>query len=240
MSAHAGDPFDAVEAVLGHRFQDRSLLATALTHASALTSSAKAIDSYQRLEFLGDRVLGLAVAALIYQAYPEAEEGELAQRYNQLVKGATCAEVAKDWGLDRALNLSAGEAQAGGRRKTAILADVCEAVLGALFIDAGFETVRAVVVRDWEPRMRRAATPIRDAKTTLQEWIQGRGGPTPIYRLAGRSGPDHQPRFVVEVAVAGLEDGVGEGGSKREAEQNAARAVLMREGVWRDDIGGRS
>lgn len=239
MTARTDDPLDAVEVVLGHRFQDRTLLATALTHASALASSARAIDSYQRLEFLGDRVLGLAIADLTYQAYPDAEEGELAQRYNQLVKGATCAEVAKDWGLDRALNLSSGEAQAGGRRKTAILADVCEAVLGALYLDAGYETVRAVVVRDWEPRMRHAATPIRDAKTTLQEWIQGRGGPTPSYRLAGRTGPDHQPRFRVEVAVAGLEDGVGEGGSKREAEQNAAQAVLVREGVWKNDGGGR-
>ncbi|MDQ0316078.1 ribonuclease III [Amorphus orientalis] len=235
MTGRNGGGLADVEAVLGHRFADPDLLRTALTHASALSSSSEATQSYQRLEFLGDRVLGLSVAALLYRAYPEADEGELAQRYNQLVRGQTCAEVARDWNLDKALVLGAGENQSKAKPGTAVLADACEAVLGALYIDAGYEAVSALVEREWGPRMRKAIRPARDAKTTLQEWVQARGEPTPAYRPIGRSGPDHAPRFTVEVDVNGIEPGRGHGGSKREAEQNAARAVLVREGVWSDD-----
>ncbi|MGX1305491.1 ribonuclease-3 [Amorphus suaedae] len=224
-----------VEAVLDHRFADSGLLREALTHASALAPSAKSTDSYQRLEFLGDRVLGLCIASLLFRAYPNADEGELAQRYNQLVRGKTCAEVAAEWRLDAALAMGTGESQSGGRKRTAILADTCEAVLGALYLDGGFEAAAVVIERDWGPRMRMAATPVRDAKTTLQEWVQARSEPTPTYREVGRSGPDHAPRFTVEVVVPGREPGVGTGRSKREAEQEAARDVLVREGVWSDD-----
>lgn len=224
-----------VEAVLDHRFADSGLLREALTHASALAPSAKPTDSYQRLEFLGDRVLGLCIASLLFRAYPTADEGELAQRYNQLVRGKTCAEVAAEWRLDAALAMGIGESQSGGRKRTAILADTCEAVLGALYLDGGFEAAATVIERDWGPRMRQAETPVRDAKTTLQEWVQARSEPTPTYRETGRSGPDHAPRFTVEVVVPGRQAGVGMGRSKREAEQEAARDVLVREGVWSDD-----
>lgn len=224
-----------VEAVLDHRFADRGLLRLALTHASALAPSAKSTDSYQRLEFLGDRVLGLCIASMLFRAYPNADEGELAQRYNQLVRGKTCAEVAAEWRLDAALAMGAGESQSGGRKRTAILADSCEAVLGALYLDGGFSAAATVIERDWGPRMRMAETPVRDAKTTLQEWVQARSEPAPAYREVGRSGPDHAPRFTVEVVMAGRDSGIGTGRSKREAEQEAARDVLVREGIWSDD-----
>lgn len=229
------EAFAKVEAVLDHRFADRGLLREALTHASALAPEAEAAESYQRLEFLGDRVLGLCVATLLFKAYPSADEGELAQRYNQLVRGQTCAEVARDWQLDQAVVLGSGESQSGGRLRAAILADVCEAVLGAVYLDGGFAAAEKLIESAWGPRMRMAARPVRDAKTTLQEWVQARGEPTPSYREIGRSGPDHAPHFTVKVEVSGLEPGQGDGGSKREAEQNAARAVLVREGVWSDD-----
>ena len=224
-----------VEAVLDHRFADRGLLRLALTHASALAPSAKSSDSYQRLEFLGDRVLGLCIASLLFRAYPNADEGELAQRYNQLVRGKTCAEVAAEWRLDAALAMGAGESQSGGRKRTAILADTCEAVLGALYLDGGFDAAATGIERSWGPRMRVAATPVRDAKTTLQEWVQARSEPAPTYREVERSGPDHAPRFTVEVVVAGRDSGIGTGSSKREAEQEAARNLLVREGIWSDD-----
>ncbi|WP_018697682.1 ribonuclease III [Amorphus coralli] len=238
MSGGDREALAGVEAVLDHSFSNRALLRQALTHASALSPGDLQTESYQRLEFLGDRVLGLCVASLLFRAYPDADEGELAQRYNQLVRGKTCAEVAADWRLDRAMVMGAGESQSGGRKRTAILADICEAVLGALYIDGGFAAAERTIERYWGPKMRMAARPVRDAKTTLQEWVQGRGAPTPSYREVERSGPDHAPSFTVEVSVAGLAAGIGAGRSKREAEQEAATAVLVREGVWNDERNG--
>lgn len=238
MSGGDRGPLDDVEAVLGHRFSDRALLQEALTHASALSPADRQTASYQRLEFLGDRVLGLSVASLLFRAYPDADEGELAQRYNQLVRGKTCAEIAAEWHLDRALAMGTGESQSGGRRRTAILADICEAVLGAVYLDGGFAAAERTIERYWGPRMRMAERPMRDAKTTLQEWVQGSGAPTPTYRELERSGPDHAPSFTVEVSVPGLASGIGAGRSKRDAEQEAARAILVREGVWSNDADG--
>lgn len=229
---------DVVEERLGHRFADRELLRRALTHTSAVQDPT---DSYQRLEFLGDRVLGMTVAGMVYRSFPRAEEGELARRLNALVKRETCADVARELGLGAALRLGSGEAQSGGRAKAAILADVMEAVIAAICLDTDFETARAFVERLWTDRMTAARGPLRDAKTTLQEWLQGRGLTAPAYRLVARTGPDHDPLFEIAVDIAGPVEGMtGSGRSKREAEQNAAARVLVREGIWKDETDDRS
>jgi ribonuclease-3 len=183
-------------------------------------------ESYQRLEFLGDRVLGLAIAAILYRRYPDAGEGDLARRLNALVRREACADRALALGIDEALRLGAAEAMAGGRRKSAILADACEAALAAVFLDGGFDAAADVVARVWKPLIEGAVEPERDPKTTLQEALQGGGEPPPVYRLKERTGPDHCPRFVIEVAGQAGVLAIGEGGSKREAEQAAARTAL--------------
>ncbi len=223
---------DALEARIGHVFIDRALLEKALTHISALpAASVHRIDSYQRLEFLGDRVLGLAVSHMLYEAFPAAEEGELSRRLADLVRKDTCAEIARLWELSDVLRLGEGEAQTGGARKKAILGDICESVLGAVFLDGGFEAAQQVVRRNFETRMRSPGRPLRDAKTLLQEWAQARGLPTPVYKQIARSGPDHAPSFGIEVAVQGFESEKAEGSSKRLAEQASAQKFLAREGV---------
>ena len=229
MSGKDTDRLAAAEARIGHVFADRSLLIRALTHTSAVGNPA---DSYQRLEFLGDRVLALGVAGMLYRAYPKADEGELARRLNALVKRETCAEVARELGLGEVVRLGGGEAQTGGRNKVAILGDIAEAVIAAIHLDAGIAPAVAFVERHWAERMKAAVGPLRDAKTTLQEWAQGRGLPTPTYRQTDRTGPDHDPVFTIAVDIPGVDAGTGHGRSKREAEQNAATAVLIREGIW--------
>lgn len=224
---------DELELRIGYRFRDRRLLSRALTHTSATANPA---ESYQRLEFLGDRVLALTVALMAYEAFPNAEEGELARRLNAMVKRETCAEVARKLELGPMLRLGSGEAQTGGRTRTAILGDVAEAVIAAIYLDGGFEPARDFVERNWRDAMLSARGPLRDAKTTLQEWVQGRGLPAPVYREVERTGPDHDPEFTIAVEIAGLAAGEGRGRSKREAEQNAATAVLVREGLWTDPI----
>ncbi|PTW61324.1 RNAse III [Breoghania corrubedonensis] len=221
-----------LERELGHEFSDRSLIIRALTHASALPSARSATENYERLEFLGDRVLGLAVADMVFQTYPKAEEGELARRLNHLVKRETCAEVAAEMGLGEMMVIGESEAQSGGRSKVALLADMCESVLGALYRDAGWEAARRFIDNHWRGRMLAWSGNQRDAKTTLQEWVQGKGLATPNYKIAERSGPDHAPLFTVTVAVDGMDNGSGTGPSKRLAEQAAAEEVLRREGVW--------
>lgn len=229
---------DDIEARIGHSFADRELLVRALTHTSAVQQPS---ESYQRMEFLGDRVLALTVAGMVYRTYPQAEEGELARRLNALVKRETCADVARDLGLGAGIRLGSGEAQSGGRTKAAILGDVMEAVIAAIHLDAGFEPARAFVERMWTDRMTAARGPLRDAKTTLQEWLQSRGLPAPSYRLVSRSGPDHDPVFAIAVDIAGPVEGMtGSGRSKREAEQNAATLVLAREGLWKEETDDRA
>lgn len=222
-----------LEQRLNYIFADRSVLGVALTHASALEPAQAATASYQRLEFLGDRVLGLVVADMLHVQYPNADEGELARRFNQLVKRETCAEIAADLQIGDYMRIGQSEAQTGGRKKAALLADICEAVIAAIYLDGGFEAAQGFIQRTWKPRMLSMSGPLRDAKTTLQEWAQSRGMPTPQYEVISRDGPDHAPRFVIGVSVKGLQQGTGEGGSKRAAEQTAAEAVLRREGVWK-------
>jgi ribonuclease-3 len=218
-----------LETSVGYRFRDPALLEEALTHATAAKANGRA--NYQRLEFLGDRVLGLAVAGMLFEAFPTAKEGELSKRLSDLVRRETCAEVAREWGLAGYIRLGAGEAASGAGERAPILADACEALIGAVFVDGGFAAARELVRGAFEDRMRARPRPSLDPKTALQEWAQARGLPTPVYRTQERSGPDHAPRFTISVEVDGFEASAADAGSKRAAEQGAAEAFLVREGV---------
>jgi ribonuclease-3 len=219
-----------LEERIGYSFADLSLLDSALTHISALTGASR-IGSYQRLEFLGDHVLGLVISDMLFRAFPKANEGELSRRLADLVRKETCADVARAIDLGTAIKLGASEANSGGRRRLAILADVCEALIGAVFLDGGYPAAAALIERFWGERMRAPAHPLRDPKTVLQEWAQARGLPTPSYREVERTGPHHDPEFRVSVALPDLKPAEGLGRSKRAAEQAAAAAMLAREGV---------
>ena len=206
-----------LEKALGYRFKDTDIATRSLTHSS--TRGAGSRGDNERLEFLGDRVLGLAMARALIEAYPDDAEGELARRFNQLVKRGDH------------LILSDSEAHSGGRSKDTILADAMEALLGAIFIDGGYDKASAVVVRLWAPSLATLPKSSVDPKSALQEWAQGRGLPLPRYVETARSGPDHAPRFVSEVRITGCKPAQGTGASKRAAEQAAATAMLLREGV---------
>ncbi len=229
MTARVKPELAELEARIGHVFADPGLAQRALTHLSApSTSGPGRTQSYQRLEFLGDRVLGLVVSEMLYEAFPDASEGELSVRFAGLVRGETCAEVAEAWDVGPHVVMGQGEARGGGRKKSAILADVCESLIGAVFLDSGFAEARALVRRFWAPRMLADATPTQDAKTAVQEWAQARALSTPRYSEVERSGPAHLPRFVMQVELDGYEPERGEASSKRAAEQAAARAFLDR------------
>jgi ribonuclease-3 len=219
-----------LEERIGHGFAATSLLDSALTHISALSGKSRA-GSYQRLEFLGDHVLGLVVSDMLYRAFPTADEGELSRRLADLVRRETCADVARSLDLGAVIKLGASEANAGGRVRVAILADVCEALIGAVFIDGGYPAAATMIERLWSERMRTPARPLRDPKTVLQEWAQARGLPTPSYREVERTGPHHDPEFRIAVALPDFKPAEGIGRSKRAAEQAAAAAMLAREGV---------
>ncbi|MCJ2073788.1 ribonuclease III [Methylobacterium sp. J-030] len=221
-------PLGLLEARIGHSFADQGLLTRALTHTSKAAGRG---GSYQRLEFLGDRVLGLAVADRLYAAFPDADEGDLSRRLAALVRRETCAVVAEAWDVGPHLILGQGEVMGGGRRNQTILADVCEAILGAIYLDAGFDPAKAVIEAHFNPSEPVSAARGRDAKSTLQEWAMGRGLPIPTYAVVERTGPDHAPKFHIAVQVEGLAPGLGEGTSKRIAEQAAAQALLEREGI---------
>lgn len=221
-----------LEARLGHTFDNRALLKHALTHASVRQTSTRRRDN-ERLEFLGDRVLGLAIAELLSETHPSASEGELARLYNRLVRGGTCAAVARALELGPALVLSDSEAGSGGRDKDTILADACEALLGAVFLEAGYEKAREIVRAHWGPLLAGSPAEAADAKSVLQEWAQGHGLDLPQYVEVAREGPDHAPRFTAEVRIKGRKPARGEGANKRAAEQAAAAALLAREGVRR-------
>lgn len=223
-------PLAELEEALGYRFKNDTLVERALTHSSARGARLKARDN-ERLEFIGDRVLGLAVAELLGELMPDAREGQLAKKYNQLVRRETCALIARNMQLGDYLILSDSEDGSGGRHKDTILADAAEALLAAVFLDGGFEAARAVVRRLWGPVSGQLPVQVQDPKSALQEWAQGRGLPLPLYVETGRSGPDHEPVFVSEVRVRGFEPARGEGSSKRIAEQAAAQAILSREGL---------
>jgi ribonuclease-3 len=220
---------------IGYQFGNPRLLQEALTHASAAYGQPDVAD-YQRLEFLGDRILGLAIAESLFRAFPEAPEGDLAVRLNGLVKKETCAAVARELDVGPFLILGESEALAGGRSKDTILADVCEALLGAIYLDGGWEAARNFVIEHWASQVAQDFNRIavkKDPKTALQEWVQGKAKKLPRYNLVGSTGPDHSPCFTYEVQVEGMEPVRGSGSSRKNAEQAAAAALLIRAGVWK-------
>ena len=213
---------------LEHRFADPSLLQQALTHSSASGHAGSSRPSNERMEFLGDRVLGLVVSELLYGAYPREDEGALARRYSFLVSGDALAQVAEQIDLGAFLKVSRGEEEAGGTRNPGLLADSCEAVIAALYLDGGLDAARRFIHRFWRPLMDAAARPPKDAKTMLQEWAQARALALPHYCEVSRKGPPHAPRFLVEVRLDGLETVSASGPSKRAAEQAAAERLLAK------------
>ncbi len=223
-----------LEEKLGHHFANPNLLDRALTHASAVAGPARRQpETYQRLEFLGDRVLGLVIADALIECFPEATEGELSRRLARLVSRETCTEIAEAMGLVEHLKMG-GSARKGGAAATpSVLADVCEAVIAAVYRDGGLEAARALVESYWGPRIQSTRGPLRDAKTELQEWAHKRGFEPPSYVETLRTGPDHRPEFEIEVTVGGVAPAKAKGGSKREAEHEAAASLLRREGVWK-------
>ena len=219
----------ALEERLGHRFKDHQLLNLALSHASIGAASN------ERLEFLGDRVLGLIIAERLFADYPGEEEGGLAVRLNALVRRDACAKVGEAAGFAPHLIMASSESGSGGRRKGAILAGACEAVIAALYLDGGMEAARRFVLNYWEELFAALKPELRDAKTTLQEWAQSRAERAPpVYSVTQRSGPDHAPVFTVEVRIPDSESEQGEGSTKRDAEQDAARRMLLRLGLWKE------
>lgn len=209
---------------LGHGFARPELLIRALTHGSVASPTR---PDNQRLEFLGDRVLGLTMAEALVLADRQATEGQLAPRYNALVRGETCAAVARDIGLGDVLKLGRSEMLSGGRRKEALLADAMEAVLAAVYLDAGFEAAKAVVLRLWASRLDSVDQDSRDAKTALQEWAQAQGMTPPRYVQTDRDGPDHAPEFEIRVELDDGHTALARGkGTKRSIEQQAAQALL--------------
>ena len=219
--------FSAVEELLGHTFSDKRLIERALTHASAGGEV-----SNERLEFLGDRVLGLIVAERLYDLYPADPEGALALKLNALVRKEACAAAAEAASLADHLILAHSEANSGGRRKAVILAGACEAILAALYLDGGMKAAENFIERYWQDAFASLGEDMRDPKTALQEWAQTHGARSaPSYRVLERVGPDHAPRFIVEVSIGPQDCETGNGGSKREAEQEAARAMMLRLGL---------
>jgi ribonuclease-3 len=210
---------------IGHEFSRPELLLRAVTHASI---GSPGRPDNQRLEFLGDRVLGLVMAEALMSADRGASEGQLAPRFNALVRKESCADVARAAGLGEVLKLGRSEMLSGGRRKDALLGDAMEAVIAAVFLDAGFDAARAMVLRLWGPRIGAVDEDARDAKTALQEWAQARGMAPPAYSETAREGPDHQPVFTVAVRLDNGAEETARAGSKRAAEQAAARALLTR------------
>jgi ribonuclease-3 len=223
------DP-DTLEGRIGYRFRDSGLLSRALTHAGI----AGGVESNERLEFLGDRVLGLIVAGMLYRQFPDETEASLARRFVAAVRRETLTEVAEALDLERDLKLARDTAEARRRGRAGMLADACEALIGALFLEGGLKAAEAFVAPRWQSRLDAAQPPPKDAKSALQEWAQGRALPLPGYREAGRSGPPHAPRFEVEVAVKGFSPARGEGASKRAAEQDAAAKLLARLATGRE------
>lgn len=228
MSRQQDAALDALEARIGHSFEKRALLQEALTHGSAL-DSARVKRSYDRLEFLGDRVLGLVVSERLLAENKSIEEGELAPRYNALVNKHACAAAARAADLGAAVLLSPSEEANGGRGKEAILADICESVIAAIYLDAGLEAARAFIYRFWGDAFDDVKATPRDAKTVLQEWAAAKKKGL-HYNVVDQTGPEHAPHFVIDAVVDGFPPSRGEGGSKRDAQRAAATAFLRARG----------
>ena len=210
---------------IGYTFKRPELLHRAVTHSSM---SSPTRDNNQRLEFLGDRVLGLVMAEAMFMSDDRATEGQMAPRFNALVRKETCADVAREIDLGAVLKLGRSEMLSGGRRKEALLGDAMEAVIAAVYLDDGFEAARALVLRLWGKRISQVDTDARDAKTALQEWAQARKLPPPTYVETDREGPDHAPVFTIEARLENGESESATANSKRQAEQAAAEVLLAR------------
>jgi len=213
----------ALQDTIGHHFADPRLLRRAVTHSSM---SGPGREDNQRLEFLGDRVLGLVMSEALLKRDRAATEGQLAPRFNALVRKETCADVAREIGLGGALKLGRSEQISGGRRKQALLGDAMEAVIAAVYLDAGFEAAQDMILRLWGARIDGVEKDAKDAKTALQEWAQARGLQPPAYDEVARTGPDHAPVFTIEVRLATGEAAQATASSKRQAEQTAAKTLL--------------
>jgi len=213
----------ALEDRLGHTFQNAGLLRHALTHASMTTER---INSNERLEFLGDRVLGLVVAEMLYETFPDEAEGDLGYRFTALARRESLARVAHEIALGDHITMSDGERDTGGANKDGLLANTCEAVIAALYLDAGLAVAGRFIRRYWTPLLTADHQPRKDPKTALQEWAQAHGHQLPNYEIISQSGPDHQPVFEVRVHVGDRPPETGEGASKRAAEQVAAERFL--------------
>jgi ribonuclease III len=220
---------------LGYRFADPDLLERALTHSSAVPPSKRIEHSYQRLEFLGDRVLGLVVADMLYRRFPKANEGELSRTLNSLVRKETCAIIARQLGLGPEMVLGDSEARTGGADKEAILGDVTEAIIGAIYLDGGLGKAYEFTERLFEEFIADGQTHRADAKTTLQEWAQARGLEPPSYELVERTGPDHAPEFTIAIDLAGFDRISATGPSKKIAEHKAAQEFLVLQKVWKEN-----
>lgn len=230
------ETLDALEGRIGHSFANRDLLVEALTHMSAAKEGRG--PHYQRLEFLGDRALGIVVAARLFAHYPDANEGELSKRFSEIVRKETCADVAGAWGCAPHIVFGHGIGRTAARANKSILGDVCEAIIGAVWVDAGFAAVEHVVERGFGDLITARRAVPRDPKTVLQEYLQGRGGQPPRYELVDRSGPEHAPLFTVGAKIDTMGDVTGRGSSKRAAEQDAARNALVALGLWEDTHDG--
>lgn len=217
----------------GYRFHDLKRLERALTHSSVQTPSRA---NYERLEFLGDRVLGLIVAEMLFDAFPDAPEGELSVRLNALVNAETCAAIADEIGLADLIHTGSDIKSLNDKRLLNVRADVVEALIAAIYLESGLESARDFINRFWQKRSLETGAARRDAKTELQEWAHQQNNVHPVYSTLNRSGPDHDPLFVVEVTVQGFASERGEGRSKRIAEQSAAEAMLYRQGIWKRDV----
>lgn len=220
-----------IEGILGHRFARPELLREALTHrsAAALRRGRRGAGSNERLEFIGDRVLGLLMAEWLAERYPAEQEGALGRRLAHLVSQSVLAAVAEAIGMEAALSVSPGEARAGVKKRATVLADALEAALGALYLDGGLEPARGFVRRAWQGAIEAQMTPPKDAKTALQEWALARGSDLPVYKVVARSGPPHAPAFTITVSAGGM-SGTGSAGSKQAAEQIAAEDLLQAAG----------
>ncbi|WP_455479755.1 ribonuclease III [Bartonella sp. B23] len=221
---------DQLEKLTGHHFKNEERLKRALTHSSIQDSEQ---GNYERLEFLGDRVLGLLIAEMLYQFFPQASEGELSVRLNGLVNAQTCADIAREMGLPDMIHVGFEMKNLKGRRLTNMYADVIESLIAVMYLDGGLKSARLFIQKYWQSRAKQMDASRRDAKTELQEWAHVQGGVQPQYRVIKRSGPDHDPIFMVEVSISGYAPEIGQGSSKRYAERMAAEKILQREGIWK-------
>ncbi len=217
------DILSTLEDKIGYHFKDRDWLERALTHSS--TADDK---NYERLEFLGDRVLGLIMADALFQRFPNEAEGGMARRHSALVQGRTIAAVGQMTGIGEHIIMSIAERASGGSEKENIVADVMEAMLGAIYLDGGLDAAREVISRLWGETIDTLTDAPLDPKTELQEWVQARGLPLPAYEIIEKIGPDHAPEFVLEVRVEGEKPVTANGASRRQAEKTAARVMLRR------------